>query len=109
MFKTPMVLVCFCSLAPHALTPVAGGHVVASWSAPNIFLTEADFVPQVGGAEDAGALLAVLYNATSSESSLAVFDAATLELRSQTPLGGVIPFHAHGIVCPKGMSCISNP
>lgn len=74
-----------------------------------MYLTEADFMPQEGGAEDAGALLAVLYNATSSLSSLAVFDAETLQLRSQASLGGVIPFHAHGIVCPKGLKCISNP
>ena len=95
--------------ARHALTPAAGGHVVASWSSPDVYFTEADFVPKVGGAEDAGLLLTVLYNATSSESSLAVFDAETLQLRSQTALGGVIPFHAHGIVCPQGRACISNP
>ncbi len=100
---------CFDSLALSALTPVAGGHVVASWSAPDVYFTEADFVPKAGGAEDSGLLLSVLYNATSSESSLAVFDAESLQLRSQTPLGGVIPFHAHGIVCPNGRPCISNP
>jgi carotenoid cleavage dioxygenase-like enzyme len=66
-------------------------------------------VPELGATEDSGALLTVLYNASSSESSLAVFDAETLQLRSQTPLGGVIPFHAHGIVCPNGRPCISNP
>jgi carotenoid cleavage dioxygenase-like enzyme len=95
--------------APCCLTPVAGGHVVASWSSPDVYFTEADFVPQAGGAEDSGLLLSIIYNATSSESSLAVFDAENLQLRSQTPLGGVIPFHAHGIVCPSGRQCIANP
>lgn len=94
---------------PTFVTPVAGGHVVASWSAADVYFTEADFVPKVGGAEDSGLLLSIIYNATSSESSLAVFDAETLQIRSQTPLGGVIPFHAHGIVCPNGRPCISNP
>ena len=98
-----------CCLTVSAHTAAAGGHVVASWSSPDVYFTEADFVPKVGGAEDAGALLTVLYNASSSESSLAVFDAETLKLLSQTPLGGVIPFHAHGIVCPNGRACFSNP
>ena len=91
----------------------SGGKTVASWSAPEIYLTEADFVPRTEskepGAEDDGVLLSVLHNATSGISSLAVFDAATLVLLDRVALGGMVPFHAHGIVCKQNEACFSNP
>mmetsp|Transcript_42582 Transcript_42582/g.95599 ORF Transcript_42582/g.95599 Transcript_42582/m.95599 type:complete len:513 (+) Transcript_42582:74-1612(+) len=88
--------------------------VVQRWSSPGIFLTEADFIPWRGQAqagsrpEDEGMLLSVLYNATDDQSSLGIFDAASLKLLHHEPMGAVIPFHAHGIVCVDG-KCYSNP
>ena len=116
--------------------------LAAQWAAPSIFFTEADFVARPGATEeDDGVLLSVLYNATSDLrcvtstcgillfalillfahlffclpdlSALAVFDAATLALLAQYPLGMAVPFHAHGIVCPSGSvgahGCYTNP
>ena len=53
-------------------------------------------------------LLSVLYNTTSDQSSLGIFDAATLALLHLQPLSSVIPFHAHGIVCVD-RRCYPNP
>ena len=92
------------------------GAVVESWSAEGVYMTEADFVPAsdrvTAADEDAGLLLAVLYNATSDRSSLAVFDAKAFGgvPLGLYPLGGAIPFHAHGIVClDGGRKCFPNP
>lgn len=87
------------------------GAVAKTWSAEGIFVTEADVVPRPGAsADDDGLLLTVLYNASGlGESSLAVFNADDLSLVCQYPLGQVLPFHAHGIVCPPGRACYSNP
>ena len=84
---------------------------MARWSAPNVYLTEADFVPGPGAAqqEDDGVLMTILYNATADQSSFATFNATDLSLLSNSPLRRVVPFHAHGIVCPKGEECFSNP
>lgn len=82
-----------------------------AWSAPGIYLTEADFIPWREGGhrpEDDGMLLSVLYNTTSDQSSLGIFSAATLALLHQQPLSSVIPFHAHGIVCVDSR-CYPNP
>jgi len=85
------------------------GKILKTWSAPNVFVSEADYVPHADAAhEDDGLLLSVLYNQTSDSSSLMVFDAATLEPVSEYPLPGVVPFHAHGIVCTNG-HCAANP
>ena len=55
-------------------------------------------------------LLSVLYNATSDSSAFAIFNASDLALLETVPLGGVLPFHAHGIVCPGGgEKCFTNP
>jgi hypothetical protein len=89
--------------------------IAAEWAAPNVYLTEASFLPldDAGGAtaqEDDGVLLSVLYNATSDASAFAIFNASTLALLESIPLGGVLPFHAHGIVCPGGgEKCFTNP
>jgi len=86
--------------------------VVRSWHEPGVYVTEGDFVP-TGVEEDDGLLLSVLFNSTSDESSLAVFDARNLFLLQQFPFGpgNVVPFHAHGIVCTpaNGNRCFSNP
>jgi len=85
------------------------GHIAASWSAPNVYVSEADFVPHSGAVgEDDGLLISVLYNATADTSSLAIFNATSLEPVIEYPLSGVVPFHAHGIVC-TGAKCFSNP
>lgn len=87
-------------------------NVVRSWHEPGVFVTEGDFVP-TGQDEDDGLLLSVIFNSTSDESSLAVFDARNLALLQTFPFGHgvVIPFHAHGIVCTPGNNnrCFSNP
>ena len=94
------------------------GRVVAQWSSPGIFMTEADFVPRSSSTaakdEDDGVLLTVLYNSTSDTSSVAVFEASSITLLRTYPLGTALPFHAHGIVCPGNPStakwaCFTNP
>jgi carotenoid cleavage dioxygenase-like enzyme len=83
--------------------------VVADWSAPGIFLTEASYVAHANAqAEDDGSLVSVAYNATADASALAVFSARTLQLVSWYPLDQVIPFHAHGVTC-RGQKCYTNP
>lgn len=90
--------------------------IAAEWSAPNVYVTEADFIPRndkasVGGDgsdEDDGVLVSVLYNATSDTSVFGIFDAKTLKKVDEYPMTQVIPFHAHGISC-KGARCFSNP
>jgi carotenoid cleavage dioxygenase-like enzyme len=105
---------------------VKKGSVQSRWSAPGVYLTEFDFLPlrnapdahggaagagaaESGGEEDDGLLLTILYNATSDESSFGVFDAKQLVPLGLYPLGGVVPFHAHGIVCTHGAGCYPNP
>ena len=87
--------------------------IAAEWGEPGVFLTEASFLPlgeDEEGGEDHGALLSVLYNATKDASFLGIFNASNLDLMDSIPLGGVLPFHAHGIVCPGGGTrCFSNP
>ena len=84
--------------------------VAAEWSAPNVFVTEADFIPKTNtnADEDDGVLVSILYNASSDSSTFAIFDAKTLHMVDSYPLAQVIPFHAHGISC-KGSQCFSNP
>jgi len=83
------------------------------WSSEGIFFTEADYISRQGQAksqaEDSGLLVTVLYNSTADQSSLALFDASSLEMVSQYKLDFVIPFHAHGIVCEPGQPCYPNP
>jgi len=92
-----------------------GGAVLKEWSAPNVYVTEADFIPRStapGSAEDDGVLVSVIYNSTSDSSAFAVFDAETLALLDTYSLPEVVPFHAHGISCrPKvsGGHCFPNP
>jgi len=89
--------------------------VVATWSAPGIFMTEFDFVPSSAGTggklphEDDGVLIGVIYNATQDSSSVALLDAGTLKLQSLYDLPFAVPFHAHGIVCEHGKPCYTNP
>ena len=90
--------------------------IAAEWHAPNVYLTEASFLPldddekSSPSKEDDGVLLSVLYNATSDSSAFAIFNASDLTLLETVPLGGVLPFHAHGIVCPGGgEKCFTNP
>ena len=91
----------------------SGASVVASWSSPDVYLTEADFVPTPSGGsapkEDAGLLLTVLYNSSADTSFFGVFDAQTLVPAGIYPLGRTVPFHAHGIVCLPGEPCFTNP
>lgn len=94
---------------------VTTGKIAQSWAADGIFLTEFDFIPNPmsGADEDSGALVSILYNSTSDESMLGIFDAKTLSVLSLVVMDQVVPFHAHGIVCPStgnGKStCFTNP
>uniref|UniRef100_A0A0G4IB33 Uncharacterized protein n=1 Tax=Chromera velia CCMP2878 TaxID=1169474 RepID=A0A0G4IB33_9ALVE len=92
---------------------VQSREVSASWSEEGTFLTEADFVvkntdDEGEGGEDDGWLLSVAYREKENQSSLLVFDARTLTLIDEYPLGQIVPFHAHGVVC-KGERCFTNP
>merc|ERR1712054_649016 len=77
---------------------VSGGadSIAAEWAEPGVFLTEASFLPlgedEEEQEEDHGALLSVLYNATTDESFFGIFNASNLELMDSIPLGGVLPF-----------------
>jgi carotenoid cleavage dioxygenase-like enzyme len=90
------------------------GIVANTWSAPGIYVTEAEFIPveptsdAAAPAEDDGVLFSILYNETSDDSSVALFDAQSLTLLAQYSLQGVVPFHAHGLICHKGR-CYPNP
>ena len=87
-----------------------GDAIVAEWSAPGVFVAEADFFPfENSSTEDDGLLLTLIYNVTDQTSSLGVLWATNLTLVEQLPLGGFLPFQAHGIVCPAGGACYSNP
>jgi carotenoid cleavage dioxygenase-like enzyme len=78
-------------------------------------MTEFDFVPtateksQNMHAEDDGVLLSVLYNATDDTSLFAIFNASTIEPIGIYPMEHSVPFHAHGIICKKGIPCFTNP
>ena len=89
------------------------GSVVATFSAPDIFLTEADFIPRKpvltqGQGDDDGWLITVGFNASSDESSVWMLDAKTLGVVDKYDLGCVVPFHAHGVSCLFG-ECFTNP
>lgn len=91
--------------------------VTKTWSSEGIFLTEADFIPRnrdmqkapPAESEDDGILVSVIYNATSDKSSMALWDAKTLEVLGIEELAFVVPFHAHGIVCKGTKDCYTNP
>lgn len=85
------------------------GLPLLQWSSPGMYLTEANFVPRSPeSAEDDGVLLSVLYDSVTDASRLGVFDAQSLTLVDSYDLHGVVPFHAHGMVCQDG-KCFSNP
>jgi len=74
------------------------GGILAEWSAPDIYVQEADFIPYPNPRnEDDGILLSLLYNATSDVTSLGIFDAISVKLVDEYPLENVIGFGAHGI------------
>mmetsp|Transcript_160474 Transcript_160474/g.389749 ORF Transcript_160474/g.389749 Transcript_160474/m.389749 type:complete len:548 (+) Transcript_160474:239-1882(+) len=84
--------------------------VEKSWAAPGLFFTEADFIPRPGATqEDDGVLLSVVYNETADTSSVVVLDAANVTPIEVYKLPQVVPFHAHGISCPPGQRCWTNP
>jgi len=91
------------------------GTVQRRWDGyPDLFVTEADFVPRTastrGQNEDDGVLLSVVYNWTEDKSYYYIFDADTLKLVDSYPLQQVIPYHAHGVVCTNHRQrCFTNP
>eukprot|EP00040_Diaphanoeca_grandis_P029569 m.173432 g.173432 ORF g.173432 m.173432 type:complete len:507 (+) comp31726_c0_seq10:48-1568(+) len=85
--------------------------VVAYWTSPGIFVTEASFIP-VGTSNDEedGVLVSLAYNTTAARSSLLVFDPTTLGLIDSYSLGdNIVPFHAHGVSCTPTDGCYANP
>ena len=89
--------------------------IIKSWSSPNVYMTEFDFVPtanennQHAFAEDDGVLLSVLYNATDDSSLFGIFNASSLQPLALMPMAHTVPFHAHGIICKQGIPCFTNP
>ena len=86
---------------------------MATFSAPGIFLTEADFVPRKpvltqGQGDDDGWLITVGFNATANASSVWMLDAKSFDVVDKYDLGFVVPFHAHGVSCLFG-ECFTNP
>lgn len=85
------------------------GTIVASWSEPGRYPTEADYIPRPGDKdEDSGLLLTVVFDSTKKSSFIVLLEAATLTKVAEIPLNQIIPFHAHGISCVNG-KCHSNP
>ena len=89
------------------------GLVVSTFSAPSLFLTEADFIPRRPSlapqqGDDEGWLITVGYNASADQSSVWLLDARSLEVVDRYDLGYVVPFHAHGVSCLFG-DCFTNP
>ena len=89
------------------------GKTVAAWSSPGIYMSEFDVVPRTSSTladdEDDAVLTSILYNATDDTSLFGIFDCKDLSPISLTRMKSVVPFHAHGIVCPKGQRCFTNP
>lgn len=85
------------------------GALLSEWARADVYLTEANFIPTgVDAAEDDGVLFAVGYDASQGSSMVLLFDASTLRLIDEYPLGLVVPFHAHGLVCVEE-NCFPNP
>ena len=85
--------------------------MISNWSAPNVFLSEFNFIPNSEDTEeDDGVLVTILYNNLEDASYIALFSAETMEPFLMEKLeAGVVPFHAHGIVCKSGIPCFTNP
>ena len=87
--------------------------ITHAWSLPDLYLTEFDFVParkeKEGGKEDDGVLFGIAYNQTKDQSYVVMLNATNLFLLGMYPMEHVVPFHAHGIVCPSGIPCYTNP
>ena len=84
--------------------------VVAVWKEPGVYTTEANFIPRPGGtAEDDGVLFSVMYDSNIDDSILVLLDARNLTLIGKSPLGMVIPYHSHGVLCNAKGRCFANP
>ena len=89
------------------------GVVVAEWSSPGIYMSEFDVVPRTSSTlaedEDDVVLTSILYNSTDDTSLFGIFDGKNMQPIALSKMESVVPFHAHGIVCPKGEGCFTNP
>lgn len=84
--------------------------VAQTWSEPNVYVTEADFIAFPNAeSEDAGVLVSIGYDAINDASSLIILDATNLKLLDTYPLSHRIPFHAHGVICTPDKTCFTNP
>ena len=87
-----------------------GRRVAATFHVPGVYVTEANFIPRPGAAdEDDGLLLSVLYNSTADTSLVALLDGKTMGLVEAFALGTVIPYHSHGVACQPAGRCFTNP
>jgi len=84
--------------------------VVATWSEPGVYTTEANFIPRPGATEeDDGVLFSLMYDSKIDSSIVVLLDAKTLKLIGKTDLGMVIPYHSHGVLCQADGRCFPNP
>jgi len=84
--------------------------VVATFHKPGWFTTEANFIPRPGATEeDDGVLFSVMYNSNDDVSVIVLLDPKTLKMITQVPLGLVLPYHSHGVVCTDSKRCFANP
>jgi len=88
---------------------VQKGEIANDWSSPGMYFTEADYLLNANSqVEDDGQLLSIVFNSTSSKSSVAIFNARDLSISQMYDLDIMIPFHAHGVSC-YDETCYSNP
>jgi len=84
--------------------------VVATWSEPGVYTTEANFIPRPGATEeDDGVLFSMMYDSNIDQSLVVLLEPKTLKLISKTPIGFVIPYHSHGVLCNAAGKCFPNP
>lgn len=51
--------------------------------------------------EDDGALLSMVFDSNANSTSIIILDSKTMTTLAEIPLPNNIPFHFHGIFCPK--------
>ena len=90
--------------------------VAAVFHEPGLYVTEANFLVKPGAEphspvsqEDDGLLFTILYNSSSDTSLAALLEPQTMKLVEAFDMGGVIPYHSHGVICQTSGKCFSNP
>merc|ERR1719183_1786324 len=84
--------------------------VVAQWSKPGVYTTEANFIPRPGATEeDDGVLFSLMYNSNIDQSLAILLEPKTMNLIGKATLDMVIPYHSHGVLCNADGRCFPNP